>query len=303
MRRAAALMVCVMLALLAGCESQPGQSAEDLPPINSLPNRSAPPPRNPDMPTPRALVYVQRIVLPLDRPTDPAWDTVDEEAFPQVTRSVWNANGLRIGVIGADQLGTFGDRLPAAMSVQNQKLLASEHPTPVRQSPPLAGRINVDLTIPPLAVREERITGGRVQLLLNVDANNTLYLTPHHYKPQASLRPRTALEKELDGRVYRELALVAALGRRDVLVVGLHRPWPLRPDAAPDEPNRKRVATGEDGGPPREDPLAKYDLDHPPPLPDDLGRALFTVPAAGHPSQVLLLITVEPLRGGSTFAP
>ncbi len=284
-KRGAAMLL--MLVAMLGC--QQAQPQEELPPLRDVAG-NVKPPVNPAMPVSRALVNIQQIAMRLDRPTDPAWETVNEDAFPAVTRSVWNANGLRLGLIRRDHLRDLIEKLPPASSVGNEKVLASDHPVAVRRSPPLAGVVTVDLTIPPLAVREEQITGGRVQLLLDVNAAQTLRLTPHHYLPQFSLQPRSVLEKDLDGRIFNELALSAGLGPQDVLVLGLYRPWPLlladpmrndQDEAAPSDKPDKKV----------------YDLSHPPMMVNNLGRALMTLDAAHGPMQLMLLITVEPLDG------
>ncbi|MCC6683209.1 MAG: hypothetical protein IT445_20120 [Phycisphaeraceae bacterium] len=287
MTRRSAIMLLLTLTL-QGCQ-QTQTREEPLPPLRDV-RGDVQPPINPAMPVGRALVNIQQIALSLEQPTDPAWEAVDEQAFPAVTRSVWNANGLRLGLIQRNRLRDMIEKLPPAASVGNERVLAGDHPVAVRRSPPLAGVVTVDLTIPPMAVQEEQITGGRAQLLLDVNAGQTLRLSPHHYLPQVSLLPRNVLEKELDGRIYHELALSAGLGPQDVLVLGLYRPWPLLlADPMRDEQDEAA----------RNDASAKkvYDLSSPPPMVNNLGRALMTLDAANRPLQLILLITIEPLDG------
>ena len=135
MTRTIAISVCVCALLTGGCETPPDQQ---LPRIDEVRSRVNPPsaPAGSELPRPRALVSIQQITLPLNAPTDTAWAAVDEALFPPVTRSVWNANGLRVGLIRHEALKDLAEALPVAYSIQNTQMLASTHPLPVRRSPP-----------------------------------------------------------------------------------------------------------------------------------------------------------------------
>jgi len=302
------ILLAPLLLALSACHTN-DRAAVDLPPVHPRPLPHLEPPTNPQLPAAQARIFIQQFVLPLDVPTDPAWEKIDELAFPPVTRSAWQANGLRVGLVARKDLADVLKLLPPAYANQSRKLIASAHPTAIRRSPPLRAPFIVDLTLPPLAVREERIVAGRAQLLLSVDPNHVLYLTPHHHKLQPRLVPASILEKELDGRIFQELALAVAPGRDKVLAVGLHRPWPITPltsgssatggldvDAIVERARQQSENEGAASAAAPPGPFDRYDLDHPPPLDDDtLGRALFTGISAGKPAQLLLLITVDPL--------
>lgn len=312
------LLALLSLAMLIGCETTP--KSEEMPRIPEGKQSGITPPANPNLPAAHARVFVTQLFLPLGLPSDPAWEVVNESLFPAVTRSVWNANGLRVGLISRSDLDDAIKRLPASYADQQMKLIASTHPVAVRQSPTLHTAYTVDLTIPPKAVSEDRIIGGNAQLLLSVDPGHTVYLTPHHYKrqpliadqvetirkqrlePERSHRTPDILDKELDGKLYRELTLAAPLGRADILVVGLHRPWPLKPtsdDGAITLSAEDAAKIARDDAPvPTENPFDKYNLDRPPVLHQDLGSALFTGEFTSKPTQILLLITIEPLAAG-----
>jgi len=287
MRISNLVIVCALMTV--GCESPP----EPLPPVHPKnPDAVAPPTSH--LPVSLALINIQRIALPLDLPTDPAWEVIDENAFPQITQSVWNANGLRVGLVSRSKLEAMAKALPQAQGVQNSRTLGSDHPTPVRRSPRLRGVVTVDLTIPPMSVREQQITGGHVQLLMHLDRNGSFYLVPHHHVLQTTLLPRSALEKELEGQVFRELSIGTRLNGQDVLAVGLYRPWPLMAaeEQTPpeDEPGNPALT------PETADTTPVYDLSNTPALANNLGRALLTGGLNHQPTQTLLLITLEPLR-------
>src|SRR5690606_13280277 len=217
-----------------------------------------------------------------------------------------------------------------------QRLWGSEHPTPIRRTPRLVGSVTVDLTIPPSAVREEEVTGGRLQLLarltLDPAGRMVIDLIPHHHVPKLTLQPRTALEKELDGRMFNELALRAYIPQGAVLVVGLYRPWPKPEETAepelpiapvpPAEPAKPGAPEpGVPGGPaipgvpgapvlgqrveaaqPTE--AAPAPTIAPPPLYNNLGRAFFADLRGRQPVQTIMLATVEPLEPPApSFAP
>lgn len=288
---------------------------------------------------PRGVATFQRVDFPLDRSTDAAWSLVDETVFPALTRGVWNANGLRVGLLPRAKVRDFVKALPRSEGVSHAQLLASEHPTPIIRTPRLKSFVTVDLTVPPGAVREEKITGGRLQLLARVsnDARAAMVVDvlPHQYIPKLTLEPRDPLLKELDGRLFNELGVRVEVPPSHLLVVGLFRPWPKpeQPEATdpggPEPPitpdmlalqesaeataaanaaagvgQQNDAAQAEAGREQLPEEHASARAAEAPPLPNHLGRALFASLRSGRPIQTLLITSVQPLDSPEPrFAP
>jgi len=236
--RLAVVVVACACVLTVGCKSRtaagPGVTLRDLEPAIPLPQLGPDPVSHG---RPQAIhATVQRIDVPLDQPLDNAWNVVDELAFPAITRGMWHANGLRLGLLGEDDVQPFAAGMPEVLELYETQLFTSDHPLPVMHTPRLrsGARIPMELTTPPNAPRRETIRGGnegKLQLLaqLEVEGDKTfLILTPHHYQPDhLRLGPRDILERELDGRLYHELAIRIELRHDRLLVVGLYWPWPF----------------------------------------------------------------------------
>lgn len=328
MKRAIGLRALPMIYAAAGlvaCEAPP--PTEALPRVDEMASPLRPPgppevaPR--DLPTSRTLATVQRLEIPLRYPTDPVWAGLDTRAIPGITRAVWQANGLRIGLLPEARWNEFLNTLPTTFGVQRSTLSATSLPVAVRTSPRLGEPVYVDLTIPPRAVRDDLARGGRIKLLAKLEAINTpagearfIELTPHHYLPGNNLpqvvregdtfkvTPRTSEERALDGRTYDDLTLRMELPPGQLLVVGLYWPWsdPVVVNYAQQTEQTEQAATesapAPDGAPPSAEPVitSVEDLPNyapPPPIDYHLGRALFTGARQGQPLQMLLVIGVE----------
>ncbi len=319
--RPAALLWMAAFLLLAACGSPP--PPPDLPRLAEIRSNSTPPPPPAidDAATRldlagRVLLNVTRFDLPLDQPLNGLWDVVDEDAIAPLARGVWNRNGLRIGVLSTAQLDAFNGQLPAGFAEQTTQMIASSHLVPVRSSPRLRESVRVDLTIPPLAVRETFANRGRLRLLLGADVSDDrptlLRLVPQQYVPRSTLLPRNPLEKELDGRVFEDLAVRIAAQPTRLVVVGLYWPWapavdpndanpfrtpppspPLSGDGEPADDTEAAEASetvepaDEAAADPESEPLLE-----PPPLLNHLGRALFTGVRFNQRFQMLLVIAV-----------
>ena len=254
-------------------------------------------PEDVDVPAPitdsrKVTFRVLRVELPLDRVIEPLWGLVDESVLPEVSRAVWNGNGLRLGVLRPEQRSDFFDVLAPVFGQANSAYTAYDRATPLRRSPPLKATFIADLTRPGSPVELVDMDGGRLQLLASVQpaaAGFTRFaLTPHHYRHRFSLTPRDVLEKELDGRVFDELGVDVSLSPEDVLVLGLYRYTPPPLTAEPLEATETDQATPPDGptsGRPAVD------------LPLDFGRGLFTSGRSPDDTQYLLLLRVEASDG------
>ncbi len=296
--------------------------------------------RTPDV---TALVTVRQVDLHLDVVTDEAWDLIDESVIPRLTRAVWQNNGLRVGVVDAAKLPDIARVVGEPMAVRDAQLTASDIPTAIRRSPPLRTTVPVDLTVPPYAPRIEHAEGGRMQLLARVERDTAgrllLDLIPHHHLPRPTFHARHPMEKALDGRVFESIAVRVALSRRQLLVVGLHRPGgeespPPAAEQTKDAQARAMTANPSERSSPADRPTADDDAENPaspptadrdtddaqqdndvtPPAPEPewtpppvppihLGRALLTAERAHEPLQMILFISIEPLDRPASTSP
>ena len=217
--------------------------------------------------------------------------------MPPLSRGVWRANGLRTGVLAADDLPGFLAGLPPAWEDRRFRIVRPDGPVIVRRSPPLVRPVVADLTVPPYAPRLESLLGHRAALLMEASPAGggvDLRFTPLHQRPRPTVIPRTAAEKELDGRRFDELSLRLLVPSGAYAVVGLARDaggLPTGPELAAEAAGASAPGAGaepEGQDPQATLPPARFD---PPPLPAGLGRALFTLPREprGQP-QVLLLV-------------
>ncbi|MCG8509839.1 MAG: hypothetical protein MI741_11490, partial [Rhodospirillales bacterium] len=206
-------------------------------PTNDLPSLRELGPRVPersenDLPVEnedRLVLQGEQLYLPLYVPLADAWSQVDEQAVPALTRQLWQANGMRIGLLRSGQYRELVKRLPEQMHRTNSIIRTSQVPGTLVISPAINQPHTVDLTVPPRPVREQRVADGRLQLL--VEATGTglgsvpLRIMPHHYKPRVSLRPVDPMRRHLEGASFGELAINVALAPGEALVVGLKREW------------------------------------------------------------------------------
>jgi hypothetical protein len=292
-----------MLCAGMGCASKP-PADQPLPALREI--RSQPPRGLEDVPPqasgPRAVVRVQVLDLPLRHSLDKAWSAVNEQVVPELARAVWNANGLRVGLLVPGKWNALMDELPPALSAHERQIATSGDPIAICRSPLLPGPLTVDRTIPPMAVREQQVRGGRMQLLARViprpGGATVLELAPHHFKPEPIARgkitrradrvhfePRTAQEKELDGTVFSDLALQFEMDSGRTLVIGLYWPW--------DQPGIENFADQLEGHVEADAAMARSIDRQPPPLPNHVGRVLLAARRPGGVVQKIMLLTLD----------
>ncbi|MEM8738594.1 MAG: hypothetical protein AAGG38_08975 [Planctomycetota bacterium] len=314
-RRGRIALCCVAAGLLAGCVS-PDPVDEDA--GYRIERRSTPPEVAQAQAAERVAVrwVMRRSLVPLSRPLEQAWALADEGVLPPVSQAVWNANGLRVGVLSASSARAFGAALGETAESVDGQLVVADWPELLRRSPPLGAEFVADLTVPPGEERRVPLTGGRLQLLVESRAlgNGTAELTliPQHARPRASIVPRTAREKLLDGRVFDELAVTLTVSERQGVLVGLFLPLEERPpEPDPDNPpedtpqgssqnapqalnvqetpgGSDRPASAEPSEPAEKPEPAETDREALPAL--TLGRGLLTTGVGPRHFQVLLLI-------------
>ena len=290
-----------LIAPIYGCASF--QTPEPLPTMSEI--RSKPPDLVADLLNesvrPRPVIDIQVMDLPLKYPLGDAWSVVDEQVLPKLARTAWNRNGLRVGLLHRAQVQAFYSELPDLQGVHDSNVVTGLHPVPVLRSPGLPDTVTVDLTIPPGAVYEKQIRRGRMQLLARILDQSVrtvrFEILPHHFKPnrmtsgrfirdqgRVRYQPRSALEKELDGSIFRELALQVDVSPGQVLVIGMYWPW--------GNSDRTSVHVGNTN---QVDPArrAVATLLEPPLLPSHIGRLLFTAVRPGGAVQKIMLISIQ----------
>ncbi len=317
-----ALSVVMLPLCLSACEMPPTQSLPTLLDIRppAQPDNENTTETKPDKPTADTPVgaLIHRIDLPLDVSLDPCWAVVDESIVPLRTQGMWQINGLRIGILSAENAQAFAQALPTIHGESRAKLIGSPYPSSVRIAPRLRQPVPIDLTDPPKSTQIFKARGGRLQLLAKITRDDTgqayLELTPHHYKPKAHLVPRSPLEKQLDGQVFEPLAARLPLTPNTAIVVGLYRPWPetQEPEETQEPANDSAEPTDEvihnaepttnktpDATNITDTPVPSSDQhsalkDQPsaPAIPNHLGKALMAGRRAGHDIQIVMVISI-----------
>ncbi len=250
---------------------------------------------------------VRRLLVRLDHPLEPVWTLADETVLPEISRAVWNGNGLRVGRLDASKYLEFAQTIGQTVNTDDMQLLITKYAEVLRRSPPLAAEFLADLTVPPAAVRIESFTKGHLQMLMEAaDRGNgqiEVVLTPQHHRPRASLLPRGSHEKILDGRVFDELSVSFQIGMDHTLLLGLYLPPPPAELTRPDEAANLDADAANSNQP----KLGPQKRNHPdefvfeqakqsadPTL--NLGRGLFTTGLKDHSLQILYLLRPLPVN-------
>ena len=298
------LLLVMASLLLPGCEMPPPEGST--PPQSYQPDQTITPPDDSEVVL-GALIH--RIDMPLDVSLDECWAQVDEQAVPVLMHGMWQVNGLRIGILHAQDAVKFAEALPTINGESRAKLFSSHYPTAVRSTPRLREPVNVDLTVPPRSPTLYRARDGKLQLLVRIGRSENgqvfVEVTPHHYKPKPDLIPRNPLEKQLDGRVFRELSALLPVSEDTAIVIGLYRPWPEPPTETveeetteilepqtPDDSDTSTEVVTEDIEVTTEASTEKAVEPTAPPIPDGLGRSLMTGTRAGQPIQIMMVISM-----------
>lgn len=265
---ARALLAALCLVCAAGCNNKP-QPVDDQP--IRLPGYGTDGQARPD----GVYASIRRADLPLNQPTDSAWQAVREEVLPTLQRGAWRGNGLRLGILKRDQLEAFAKAMPRPLAFGEFYMNKSDYLVPILETSRLSTDVGfqIGLTRPPRPLHVEDVVGGKnstLRMLAKIedgpDGEQVLVLTPHHYIPsRLNLIPRNPLDKELDGRIFEELSIRLPLDNDQIAVVGMYWPWPAvqeQAEAAPGSAANKTDATQDRDTPPA-------DAADPPPAPAD----------------------------------
>ena len=168
-----------------------------------------------------------RFILPLREPIDQAWSLVGTDGLDPSIVEAWRVNGMRIGLLARNQWETFVDSLPRALHTQMDRIHAADQAIPILASRVLTETVELELPWIGDAVKVETIIKGRCQLLVqvrNTQLGLVAQLTPHHYLQRVTLEPRSAVDKNLEGRAFDEMSITAPFADRDLVVVTVDLP-------------------------------------------------------------------------------
>jgi len=320
-QRAGVIVLMLAATLIGGCKTGSAQRDVDeaLPKLADIRSDIELPPQPTRHTGATTQALVTRIALPLDQPTDFAWQYVDETVVPEEARRAWNDNGLRVGVMPAAAAEDFAAALPASIGVKRKVLILGSHPVAVSRSPRLRSRYLVELAdVDGQAVNT--IAQGHAQMLAGLprrSAGNAIGLVPHHHLPTAiygDLRreielatgdnpERLLLEQELTGTMFDALALRVAASPSQIIVLGLYHPWPeqlLQFYADPAAEPADAIDSAEEPTPetpPAEDSVQSDEASppiQPPSIEPNLGAAIFGIARAKQSLHTIVLIQPAP---------
>lgn len=313
-RATALLLLSAITLALPACQAAPNtdDTLAELPRLSEVQSRvtpDGPPPEAQLTRGPRAQMLLQQFELAFDAPLTSVWAQVDETAIDAQTRALWEANGLRVGVVERSALGELFQQMPTVLSSGRRRVITDDYPTPLRASSRLVEPVRVALEAASKPVSEstehaESAEGGRMRLLARARprgyAGVAMVVAPQHHQPRLTLEPRDPRADVLDGRIYEKLALRTTLGANDVLVIGLWRDEAERETDQAAEEEDEPVSQG-DGetvdDQASEDDRAEAEVEKDPAaLPPHVGRAVMTVERGSARRQVLLLIAAQPFR-------
>ena len=294
-----------MLALtcwLCGCPSSPSGPEESdqpkLPDLGSI--RSRLPAQVPsDMAERGETVRVRatQLVLPMQPPLAPAWQFARSKGIEPPAVALWRKNGLYACVVHKGVLKEFFSQIPEPVNRGQQRLLASRLHAPLQSLGAGVIRQRQRATVVLPGDEEEKLTFDRgiCRLLLQAepqdDGTVLLYLTPQHHRPRTSIKPRSMLEKQLDGRIFHELRLQARLSGDRVLLVGL-APEPEQEPEEEELAEEKPATTDAKEPTPEDAPQVEADL-LPQPHPRNIGRLILQGTHGNSRMQLLVVVVIE----------
>lgn len=236
-----ALMLVPALALaIVGCASAANDELSDLPTLDEV-RSDVTPPAAPQAEQdqqraqrPRVEIALEQIELPLDIPLSELWEYIDEDALDEPMRRAWNANGLRVGVVRAEQREPFAETLPEdlVLGVRRHRVSSRSERVALRGGPRLTEPVTVHGAPGAGAGQAYEAERGRLRLLgraqIDRQGGRHIELVPQHHRRRHAVQPRHPREAELDGEIFESLAAVLTFSGHELLVVGLHDVWAER---------------------------------------------------------------------------
>ncbi len=223
----AAFLLCLLLCL-TGCQktrtatSGVKPTPPPLPKLNDPRYRMAPPKvgKNPRRANPVTL-RVSYIDLSPQTNLNHALD-LTEPALDERKTNLLAHNGLRFSLLAFKDYEKFAAALGKPVDVTRKNLVLAYDGTPLQTTPSLNSKVTVQLhqiQRPPLFRKRH----GRYRFLISVGKTTrqtvNLNIVPQHHAREASVKPRSVLERIWDGTVFDELAAKFTLANGQLLVI------------------------------------------------------------------------------------
>ena len=237
-------------------------------------------------------VRVTQMVLPMDPSLASAWQFACSKGIEPPSAALWRENGLCACVVHKGVLEEFFLQIPQPAKLGQQRLLASRLPSPLRSLGfgAISQQRHATVVIPGDEEKTLAFDRGICRLLLQAepqdDSTVLLYVSPQHHRPRTTIKPRSVLEKRLDGRIFHGLQLQARLSKDQVLLIGLvpePEEAPAEEELAADDP---KEPTPEDAPEVEADPL-------PQPHRRNIGRLMLQGTGGDNRMQLLLVVVIE----------
>lgn len=250
---------------------------------------------------PAAVLHVAQLDVPLNVPTEPAWALTSEQGLDPAMTAAWQANGIRLGLLKADDYEAFVQALPQDYPPRYKRTTLTEQPTACTTTPKHKDGSVIRLIQPPAQrMSNVQVGPGRFQFLAQLQQTPNgvarLRLTPHHHQPRVTVRPRLPQEKIQDGLVFDRLALSVPVDQQVWLVIGIHTPEDPQTTPSPDDKSdadtpsdpatTDEPATTQPATQPNTPKPANFSL------PNHLGRAVLTASRFNKPIQMVLVVAV-----------
>ncbi len=298
---AGTLAVCTVV--VVSCSGPGGEGdTKQLPSIKDIRSRlESDRELNPDQPGVFAVLRVVEVSLPLEAPTERAWDQTTPVGLNPSAVQAWNANGMRLGVLKADGWAAFSQALQDATGRRQTRIKVSQQRVRLLASPVYAGVAEFEVVGADGAAQTHRFAKGRCQLLGRVveqpDGGATLELVPHYFQSRVSLEVRPPQERAMDGVLFDAMSVGVTLPTQGVLVMGLD---PRTAWAEVWQP-AEQINTPAEDSPPATTPETPPNEEEQPQkspeprrvLRDNLGARLLTVSRLGKPTQTVVAITAD----------
>jgi hypothetical protein len=267
---------------LACCRSGPDLGTEPLPKLSELrPAGAELPAAPPGSEAPIVAAHLLRLEFPPDADLERAWAIARDVGAAPPSAALWPDNGMRVAVVGMDQLKRVFDTLPPPQVRDDSRIVAQDQVVPLPVGWVVTRPLTLRLILAPGVATPAHCDRGRFQFLAHFGAAGpgaAIALTPHLYLPHASLLPRSPIDAQLDGDRFDALTLRAYLMPQQALMIGV-----ATEAASPaTQPAVAPSAATQPAAPPRVL------------VPDHLGTALLTGSRQDRPRQVLMFLAVEP---------
>lgn len=179
-------------------------------------------------------IFAHHLYVPLATDLREAWTLTEPTGLNDDTIARWRVNGMRVGTIDQAALAKFMDALPRDRRYRRMNLSFTGKLRPLEVTPHLPRGVEVALNDPAIEeLRTVELPPGRTQFLLHAEKkldHTRFELTPHHHWVSPSLLPKSPQEKLLDGHIFEDLRLWAAVPRDRFLIITYEPPVVQRDD-------------------------------------------------------------------------